>query len=185
MIEALLAAAIFALATASLVGIMLYGEESSALAARRSQAVLLAEEGLEAVRNIRDASFDNLADGSHGLKIVSEVWTFFGTSDAVGEFTRVIDISAIDSSRKQAQSTVSWQQNLQRAGEVSAVTYFTDWQAAAAIEDCSSYCVSLDYSAGACRQNSAQCGSFGETHESGGDAYCTGGSSADTCCCAP
>lgn len=51
--------------------------------------------------------------------------------------------------------------------------------------DCESYCQSLSYSAGTCRNNPSQCTVNGEAYESGGDAYCTGGPSADTCCCLP
>ncbi len=49
---------------------------------------------------------------------------------------------------------------------------------------CSSYCVSLGgYVSGICRQHAGACSSNGETSESGGDVYCTGGPAADTCCC--
>jgi len=51
---------------------------------------------------------------------------------------------------------------------------------------CPDYCTALpSYTAGACRANPSACTGLGETHESGGDTYCTGGPSADTCCCAP
>lgn len=49
---------------------------------------------------------------------------------------------------------------------------------------CASYCDALPgYSTGTCRENAVQCGHNGQTHESGGDLYCTGGANADTCCC--
>jgi len=48
---------------------------------------------------------------------------------------------------------------------------------------CSQYCVNQGYSSGTCRQNSNKCSQNGETHESGGDSFCTGGANADTCCC--
>jgi len=48
---------------------------------------------------------------------------------------------------------------------------------------CSEFCTNSGYSSGTCRQNAQKCGQNGETHESGGNQYCTGGSSADTCCC--
>jgi prepilin-type N-terminal cleavage/methylation domain-containing protein len=50
---------------------------------------------------------------------------------------------------------------------------------------CGSYCAGLpSYSSGVCRANAAQCANNGETHEAGGDQYCTGGGGSDTCCCA-
>ena len=51
------------------------------------------------------------------------------------------------------------------------------------VEDCDSYCQSLGYKGGICRNNSWACFWNGETHEEGGDKYCTGGSKYDTCCC--
>lgn len=53
------------------------------------------------------------------------------------------------------------------------------------VTTCSQYCQGLSYSGGTCRQNAAKCGQSGETYESGGNTYCTGGANADTCCCAP
>jgi prepilin-type N-terminal cleavage/methylation domain-containing protein len=54
------------------------------------------------------------------------------------------------------------------------------------IDSCTSYCASLaTNSSGTCRNNPNSCSQNGETHQSGGDIYCTGGKNADTCCCAP
>jgi len=52
------------------------------------------------------------------------------------------------------------------------------------ISTCQQYCVSLgSYAQGTCRKNSAACNTNSETHQSGGDLYCTGGADFDTCCC--
>lgn len=53
------------------------------------------------------------------------------------------------------------------------------------INTCFDYCQSLGYSSGICRRSRNWCLLYGETYESGGDQYCTGGPSADTCCCSP
>lgn len=50
---------------------------------------------------------------------------------------------------------------------------------------CSQYCANNGYSSGTCRQNTNQCTNHGESHQAGGDAFCTGGANADTCCCLP
>ena len=65
--EVMLASAIFVLLVTALVGAYLYGQEATVLAGNRAQAVMLAEEGLEAVRNMRDFTFTALADGAYGL----------------------------------------------------------------------------------------------------------------------
>src|SRR3989344_6507146 len=128
LVEAILASAVFILLVTALVGAYLYGQEAAVLGGARSRAVLLAEEGLEAIRNIRDDDFTNLTDGTHGLAIASGEWTLSGTQDVQDIFTRQVTISSIDSKRKSVTSVVNWQQNAQRTGTVSISTNFTNWQ---------------------------------------------------------
>ena len=129
LVEIILSASIFALVVMAFVGVFLYGQEATVLAGQRASASLLAEEGLEALRNIRDAGFTNLVDGTHGLAISGSQWQLAGSADINGVFTRQVAISSIDSRRKQVTATITWQQNLQRSGLVSAVTRFTNWMA--------------------------------------------------------
>lgn len=186
-IEALLSSAILILIVTAFMGAFIYGSESTALAGQRARAIFLAEEGLEASRNIRDDNFSNLVDGTKGLVISGNQWIFYGSSDTTdGFYTRQITISTIDSKRKQIISTVNWQQNSQRQGSVQLTSYLTNWKSATSIPSCTVYCQALgSYSLGTCRENSQQCINNGETYESGGDSLCTGGTNADTCCCKP
>ena len=184
LVEVLLASSLFALLVTVLVGAYLYGQESTSLAGRRVQASFLANEGLEATRNIRDNSFGNLSDGVYGLVISGNQWIFSGSSDITDIFTRQITISTVDADRKQIDAQVTWQQNPQRTGTVSLVTYLTNWQDEMVQANCDTYCqdLGLGYTAGICRINPQQCNNNGETYESGGDQYCTVGNK-DTCCC--
>lgn len=128
-IEALLASTILVLIVTALMGAYIYGSESPALAGQRERAAFLAEEGLEASRNIRDSGFSNLTNGTNGLAISGSQWIFSGASDITnGFYTRQITISSIDSNRKQIISTVTWQQNNQRTGSVTLTTYLTNWK---------------------------------------------------------
>lgn len=186
LVEVLLSVSIFGLLVVFLVGGLIYGQEGTALGGVRTRATFLAEEGLEASRNIRDSGFANLTNGTYGLSNSSSHWAFSGSSDTIDEFTRSITISSVDTSRKQIVSEVSWQQNPQRQGSVQLTTYLTNWKAGTSINSCTIYCQTVgSYTLGTCRENSTQCISSGEIYESGGDPYCTGGSSADTCCCKP
>lgn len=188
-IEALLASTILILIVTAFMGAYIYGSESTALAGQRARATFLAEEGLEASRNIRDDSFSNLVDGTRGLVISSNQWTYSGSSDTTDNFyTRQITISTAGTSRKQVACTVTWQANPQRTGSVTLTTYLNSWKSGVSIPDCSTYCQTIgSYASGTCRQNSVQCTNDGETYESGGDSYCVtsfpGDSSHDTCCC--
>ena len=49
---------------------------------------------------------------------------------------------------------------------------------------CNSICILNGYTSGICRKNAASC-TGGEVYYSPGDVYCTGGPTADTCCCIP
>ena len=179
--EALLATCIFGVFAVAFTGAFLYGEESTALAGNTARGALLAEEGLEAVRNIRDANWQNLADGTYGLSTSGSQWALSGSQDTTGIFTRQITISTVDQNRKNITSKVTWKQNAQRNGSISLQSELTYWQKIA-ISTCDQYCVSLGtppYTTGACRKKCTR----QETQESGGDIYCT--SQAPACCCRP
>jgi len=187
-IEVVLSAALFALIATPLVGVIIYGEQSSALAGERARATFLAEEGLEAVRNIRDAGFSSLpADGNYGLQVSSNQWKFLGlgTTDTTDIFTRQINIATIDANRKTITSTVNWNQTSQRKGSVVLTTRLTYWQKLG-ISTCAAYCTSLStpkYTAGTCRVNNGQCISHGEQLVFAGNVYCTAPNKV--CCCHP
>ncbi|MDP3973696.1 MAG: prepilin-type N-terminal cleavage/methylation domain-containing protein [Candidatus Daviesbacteria bacterium] len=192
LVEVLLSVAVFGLIVTGLFGGLIYGQQSTALAGQRARAVMLADEGLEAVRNIRDENFSNLSDGTYGLTTTGNQWNLSGSSDITDIFTRQVVISSVDSARKQVVATVTWQQNAQRTGSVTLTTYHTAWTnqvgGGAPAVSCGTYCQSLTnplYVGGACRATTAICSANGEVYESGGDSFCTEGASADTCCCQP
>ena len=128
LIEVILSAALFLIIATFVVPAYLYGQESVILSGERQRAALYAEEGLEALRNLRDANFNNLTvGGPYGLATSTGTWTINGTSDTNGEFTRQILISNVGANRLKATSTVTWNQNAQRSGVIDLVTYFTNW----------------------------------------------------------
>jgi prepilin-type N-terminal cleavage/methylation domain-containing protein len=115
---------IFALATTALIG------DTSAQSRRASnsvRAVYLAEEGLEVVRNIRDADFSNLNDGIYGIATSTGSFTLVPSPDSVDIFSRVITISSAGESGKKIESTVTWNEGISER-EVSLQTILTDWR---------------------------------------------------------
>lgn len=185
LVEVILSSALFVLLVTALGGSLVYGRESARLSGDRSRAIFLAAEGLEAARNIRDNNFSNLVDGTYGLATSSNEWTFSGSSDSTGIFTREITISSIDADSKQVTAEVSWQQTPQRIGTTSLTTYLNNWAESIPVVvfmDCSEYCASINYTSGICRQNPQQCVNNNSVHEAGGDAYCIVNPN-DTCCC--
>jgi len=187
LIEIVLVSALFVLLFSVLVGNLIYGQESTMLAGNRSRAVFLAEEGLEATRNIRDDDFANLVDGTYGLYNVGGEWSLVGSFDINDIYTRQVTVSSIDANTKQIVSQIDWQQTPQRTGTVSFTSYLTNWAGSAAspppVTTCTDYCNSIGKTLGTCRQNKKQCSKNSETHESGGDIYCVAEPANDTCCC--
>lgn len=127
-VEVLLAATIFGFLVTALIGAIIYGRTSTANAGERARAQILAEEGVEAIRNIRDAGFSNVTDGTYGLVQSGGVWTLSGSSDVNGIFTRQAVISSVDSTRKTATVTVSWPQGAATA-QTAVSSRFTNWLA--------------------------------------------------------
>lgn len=125
-VEVLLAATVFGFLVTAVAGAIIYGRASNADAGDHNRAMALAEEGLEAVRNIRDASFSNLTNSSPTFGLVQSggVWTLSGTSDTTGIFTRTVTISTVDSTRKGVTVTVSW-----GSQQVSVTGRLSDWLA--------------------------------------------------------
>ncbi len=126
-IEVLLAVSVFGLLVSALSGIYFYGQESGVLSGKRNRAVSLAEEGIEAVRNIRDANFANLNDGTYGLSKSGSSWVLTPVPDTTGAYTRAININSTDADHKEITSTVTWQQNATRSGSVSIVSKLNYW----------------------------------------------------------
>lgn len=127
LIEVLIALSIFVVGVATIGFLVLDADTSSRQGVERTQAILLAREGLEAVRSIRDADFDNLTAGSHGIVLSENKWIFSGASDRQNQFERVVTITDIDIDTKQVQSKVTWQFTQARQNSVTLTDYLTDW----------------------------------------------------------
>lgn len=124
--ELVVAAGLLALLAALFTGAILAGEQGAATAGQRVRANFLAEEGLEAARNIRDAAYANLSNGTFGIATTSGSWAFSGASDTSGIFTRSVTVSTLDAANKSVVSTVTWPVSSTRTGSVSLATTLTN-----------------------------------------------------------
>jgi hypothetical protein len=128
LVEVLLAITVFGMIVTAVGGSIMYGRTSTNASGNRQRATMLAEEGLEAVRNIRDNSFSNLTDGTYGLSQSASQWALTGTSDSNNGFTRQITISSNGTNRKDVSSKVSWQQGGQSGtSDTTITTRLTNW----------------------------------------------------------
>ncbi|NMB48110.1 hypothetical protein GYA13_01530, partial [Candidatus Kuenenbacteria bacterium] len=125
--EAVIATAFFAIVATSLISAVVYFNRLSVASGARTRAVFLAEEGLEAVRNLRDNNFSNLTDATHGLAKTGDQWAFSGASDTIDGFTRQLNIASLDSDTKKIISQVAWRERGVDYS-VSLIGHLTNWQ---------------------------------------------------------
>lgn len=128
LVEVLLASSLFVIFLTAFAGVFYYGLQSSVIAGDRAQATSLAEEGEEAVRSMKNNNFANITDGQHGLVYSNNAWSFSGTQDVTGAYTRYVTISTVDANRKNVTTTVNWQQAPGRQGTVVQQGRVTNWK---------------------------------------------------------
>jgi len=129
MVELLLAVAVFAILVTGLIGALVYGRASTDDAGNRARAALLADEGLEAARSIGRAAFANLVNGTYGIVQSGNIWTFSGTNDVSGIYTRQVTVaSGIDANHKTITSTITWNGGTGN-DTLTAVTQIDNWVA--------------------------------------------------------
>lgn len=199
-IEVILAGALFVLFSVGITSAILLGLDANRVSGEQTIATQYATEGMDSARSIRNQSYANLVNSTGtGVALSGGVWTFSGSNTTFDKYTRVLTVADVqrdtngnivvsggttDTDTKKIISTVTWNVNSARSNSVVLTSYLTNWRKVTAITDCSLYCQSVDsYIVGTCRENTVQCTHYGETYEAGGDIYCTGGPSANTCCC--
>jgi hypothetical protein len=126
LVEIIVSAGLLLLLAILFIGAVTYGEDGAAIAGAHTRATFIAEEGIEAARNIRDQAFTNLVNGSYGISTTTGAWSLSGTSDTQDIFTRTVTVATVDSATKQITSTVTWPEDALRTGSVSVVTYLTN-----------------------------------------------------------
>jgi len=127
-VEVLLAAVVFAFLTTGLIGAIVYGRQSAVNAGDRTQAVLLANEGIEALRNIGNSNFSGLTDGVHGLAQSGGIWTLTSSPDSTDKFTRQVTITANGTNRKDIAVSVSWP-TFNGTAQTTTTVRLTNWTA--------------------------------------------------------
>lgn len=125
--ELIVSVAILGLLAGGVAGSLVYFQRADEDAGLRSRASLLAEQGLDAVRNVRDASYAGLTDGSFGLTVSSGSFTLGAAPDIQNGFSRTITISTVATNQRQVTSTVAWTHRGQ-AKSVALSGYLTNWQ---------------------------------------------------------
>ena len=114
--EALLALAVFSMAIAAIAHLFLAAHYSVLHSVEKFQAVLLAREGIEAVRSIKNNDFEALAPGSYDLALEDGKWILVELNvneyprRINNKYARTIEISNHlgDETRKAIEVHVDW-----------------------------------------------------------------------------
>lgn len=125
--EILLSIGILSVVILGLAGSLAYSIQTSSSVSKKNKALFLVDEGVEAVRAIRDESYTALTNGNHGVSSSSSTWSFSGTSDTTDEFSRVIGISDVTPTIKQVTVTVSWNGLPLGTNQVSTTIRLSNW----------------------------------------------------------
>ncbi len=144
-LEAVIALAIFSFIVAALVSMVLGGIQGSGQGSEHTLANAFAQEGVDAVRSIRNGTYNELRYASSGASVTNNQWVLSGngTSDSRPPFTRKIllddvcrtqvgDItpcpgSYTDAHTKRATSKVTWITRESVQNSVERIGYISNW----------------------------------------------------------
>jgi len=135
LLELVLAVAIFSFSSFALATMIIDSNISTRLSADRTDALLYAKEGVEAVRSIRDNNWTAWASttvGNYGLSIntASGTWQFSSTSDLINnKYTRTVNIATdpVASTSKDVTVNIAWNLTSGRIASTTLVTVFSNW----------------------------------------------------------
>lgn len=144
-IEIIVAMGIFIIIAVTAVSTISQGFSTVRLGDNETDATIYAQEGIEAVRSIKNQAWSNLTNGNHGASSGGGFWAFSGTSDTKGSYTRQITVAdtyrdtsnniqlsgcanQLDLNTKKVTSAVNWNFTAVRANSVSLESYFSYWK---------------------------------------------------------
>lgn len=141
-VEVIIAISILVIIGSSSIIAVLGSFSTTRLSKEQTRATYLAEEGIEAVKSIKNQGWENLVNGEYGVSSESGKWAFAGNFDVSGKYTRKVKVSdvyringeisksegEIDPDTKKITSSVSWNFSPTRENNVSLIEYLTNWQ---------------------------------------------------------
>ena len=145
LLEVIVAMAIFGMIAAAMISFAIGGFLSLKQGGDQIEAEALAQQGIEAVRAIRDSAWNKLTYTTSSVAIVSSTWAFTGenTTSTIGQYTRVISFENVcrdgsgniaacpgastDLQVKKATVTVTWSPRPGVTNSVQKITYLSNW----------------------------------------------------------
>lgn len=139
LVEVILAISIFTIISIAIVETILHSISSHHLAEEYTQAEFYAQEGIEALRSIRNQNWSNINPGTFGLTKTNGFWQLQSNPETLGKFTRIIKIDpvnrlgdqivenggTIDPYTYKITSKVSWNFSPLRQNTIEKIAYLT------------------------------------------------------------
>lgn len=129
-VEVIIAIAIFTLVAPSII-LMISGSHTGALRGESNlEATGLAQQGVEAVRAIRDYSWEDVTEGVHGLTSTGGYWELTGTpdEDLLDKYQRTITVNSLSSYKKEVIVEIGWELMEGLDQTVVMTTRLTNWK---------------------------------------------------------
>lgn len=153
LLEVIIAMGVFLTGVVMLIVLNFDSGNNSHQAVVRTQATLLAQEGLEAVRTMRDTDFDVLVNGTYGIVLTNGVWTLDDTPDVIDQFTRTITIAdGTVPETKLITTQVVWEINGVSETDITVSELVSDWHKEPVLDI---DCFDVDLSGASIEQGSA------------------------------
>jgi len=128
LIEAVVAIGITLLVITGLVVLAVGAVRSATLSRNRSLAVQYAQEGMEALRSIRDRNFSDLPTGGiNRLVWTGTQWSTLAGTETINFYTRSFTSAQVSAGKLKITLTVAWSDS-GGSHTVDLTTYLTNWQ---------------------------------------------------------
>lgn len=146
LLEVILAVALFGFICSALVSMSLGGFSSLRQGGEYIEAEAYAQEGIEAVRAVRDSAWNKIIYNNSAVTSTGNIWQFVGenTSSTFGKYKRTIVFANVcrdafnnitacpgsytDLNSKQATVIVSWLSEHNAVNTIQKITYLTNWE---------------------------------------------------------
>lgn len=127
--ELLIALAIFAVVASGIIFVIIDALEAGRASKDRTIANALAQEGLEAVRSIRNRDYSELVAGTYGLAQSGNQWILSPIAEIIqNRFTREIIIENYAFNEKKITSKINWELRAGRTLKINLVSILSNWK---------------------------------------------------------
>lgn len=128
LVEAIVAIGITVLVILGLVVLAVGAVRSATLVRNRSLAVQYAQEGMEALRSVRDRNFAELpTSGVNRVVWTGSEWSTLAGTEVLDSFTRSFTSTQVSPGKLRVVMTVAWTDSA-GAHTIDLTTYLTNWQ---------------------------------------------------------